>query len=407
MPDYSLKEFKELDYIIRWEGEEGFYRLIKALSEGGDLDAVGNLAYRDDNGRVIKTRPLPLIEPMDSLPVPAYDLTPISKYSPFGKLWPRAITVQLGRGCPFACTFCSWTALEGAHKRENGADVTIPEYRSKSVERMLEEIDYLYNEYGVRYLFWADGTWNLNTDFMDELSEGIISRGYKLGWWAFTRADKLLEQEEEGVLEKMVRAGFSHALFGGERPEDHELEWIGKSGIKSDALVRACHLLEHKYPSVFRQATFVTGIRSETPDTLENLGRYSRDCHLDFAAYHPLMPYPGTPLWLEANRRDWIEEWDFCKYDMFYPIMPSETMSREQIAKHTESLYMNFVMRQPLRYLRGMFSRIRIRRRLHRWFAFSMLRVILLDLWRSLTGRKTFDGFAATSKLWEPKWYNS
>jgi anaerobic magnesium-protoporphyrin IX monomethyl ester cyclase len=169
----------------------------------------------------------------------------------------------------------------------------------------------------------------------------------------------------------------------------------------------ACHLLERKYPTVFRQATFVTGIRTETKESLARVGEFSRACHLDFAAYHPIMPYPGTPLWEEANAKGWIEEWDFSKYDMFYPVMPTASLTRAEVAKGTEKLYLSFVNRQPWRYLKGMFSPIRIRRRLHRWFMFSMLRVIFLDLVRSLRGQKQFDGFAATSKLWEPRWYNS
>lgn len=407
LPDYSLNEHPELDYVVRWEGEEALYQLIIALREGTDLKDVGSLAYRGENGSICKTKPLPLIEPLDKLPIPDYDLAPIRKYSPFGKLWPRAITIQGGRGCPFACKYCSWTAMEGSHQLINGKEVMTPVYRSKSVERVLDEIDLLYNKYKIRYLFWADGTWNMKTEFMERLADGIISRNYKLGWWAFTRADLLLEQEKSGVLAKMVQAGFSHALFGGERPIDDELNFIGKTGITAEALMSACHLLERKYPTVFRQATFVTGIRTETPKTMAALGKYSRDCHLDFAAYHPIMPYPGTPLWEEAKRNNWIEEWDFTKYDMFFPIMSSETMSREEIAKENEKLYSSFVLSQPLRYLRGMFSRIRIRRRLHRWFMFSMIRVILLDLWRSMLGKKSFDGFAATSKLWEPKWYDN
>ena len=406
-PDYSLENFPQLDYVVRWEGEKAFVQLIHALREGGDLNHVGNLAYRDEGGQIKTTRPLPLIEPLDSLPIPAYDLMPVKEYSPFGRLWPRAITIQSARGCPFACNFCSWTALEGAHTEKDGAVVMKPTYRVKSAERVLEEIDLLYNKYGVRYLFWVEGTWNYDSDFLEQLSEGICQRGYKLGWWAFTRADLLLDQEQKGVLEKMVKAGFSHALFGGERPEDHELEAIGKTGLSSDALLQACHLLERKYPGVFRQATFVTGIRSETTETIRRVGDYSRQCHLDFAAYHPIMPYPGTPLGKEAAEKGWIEELDYSKYDMFYPIMPSQSMSREQIARENEHLYLSFIRRQPLRYLKGMLSPIRIRRRLHWWFMFSMMRVIFLDLWRSIMGKKSFDGFAATSKLWEPKWYNS
>jgi len=407
MPQHSFEHYPQIDVIVRWEGEVAFLKLLEALRNGGNLHEVGSLAFRE-NGNIVQTKPEPLIEPLDELPVPAYDLVPIDLYSPFGKLWPRAITVQLGRGCSYNCNFCSWSAQEGEHVMHEGGDIElIPRYRHKSVERMLDELDMLYNSFGVRYLFWVDGTWNLKHELMAELSEGIIKRGYKLGWWAFVRPDLLVEQEKLGILDKMVKAGLRHVLLGGERPEDSELAQIGKTEAKGSYLYEACKVLRGKYPQVFRQSTFITGIRSETPESMKRLGVFSRKVNLDFAAFHPFMPYPGTPIWHEAVKNDWIEEMDFSKFDMFYPVMPSETMTREEIAKWTEKLYMDFIGKRPWRYLLRLFSPHAIRRRLHWWFLYSNLRVILVDLWNSIRGVSSFKGFAATSALWEPKWYNS
>jgi len=169
----------------------------------------------------------------------------------------------------------------------------------------------------------------------------------------------------------------------------------------------ACHLLKRKYPEVFRQATFVTGIRSETRISMERLGRFTRDALLDFAAFHPLMPWPGTPLWDEANKRGWIEERDFSNYDMFYPVMPSENLSREEISTLTQTLYQDFIKKQPLQYIKGLFSKYAIRRKLHWWFLYSITRVLLRDFLLSLIGKKRFEGFAAANKLWKPFWYDS
>lgn len=406
MPQYSLTQFPQLDYIVRYEHETSLVALLKALRSGSDLSAIPSIAYRQ-NGRVVETTPAPLIEDLDSLPIPDYDAMPIDKYSPFGKLWPRAATIQASRGCPLNCNFCSWSALESEHHLENGRMKLIPRMRRKSVSRVMEELDLLYNKYGIRYLFWVDGTWNFSASWVDELCTEIMRKGYKLGWWAFLRADLLLEQEKQGVLEKAVRAGLSHTLFGGERPVADEMASIGKTALNGGELQKACHLLEAKYPSVFRQATFVTGIRSETPQSMERLGEYARSCHLDFAAFHPMMPFPGTPLWDQANREGWIEDRDFSHYDMFTPVMPSEHMSRDEIAHHTRKLYMDFVAKQPMRYLEGVFSSVPIRRTLHRWFLFSISRVILKDLYRSAKGEKQFEGFAATNKLWKPAWYDA
>jgi len=406
MPHYTLEHFPAVDCIVRYEGERALRDLVDALRNGTSLRQVGSIAYRCGD-TIVETDPLPLIEPIDLLPMPDYESMPIDKYSPFGKLWPKAITIQGSRGCPHNCRYCSWSALEGEHITCDGEVKLVPRIRQKSVEKVIAEIDVLYRKYGIRYLFWVDGTWNIDTKWIDELCSEIIKRKYRLGWWAFVRADLVIEQEKQGVLEKMVRAGFRHGLYGGERFSAEEMELIGKSGMDGSELQQACSILEQKYPQVFNQATFLTGIRTETKESMKSLGHYSRSAHLDFAAYHPIMPYPGTPLWQEAVENGWIEEHDFSKYDMFSPVMSSEYLSRTEIADLTQELYQHFIIKNPRRYLKGLFSRIKIRRRLHWWFLFAVGRVLIRDLILSLAGKKEFEGFASINKLWKPSWYDS
>ena len=405
MPEYSFRNYPQLDFIVRYEGERTLKDLLETLREGGNISKTDSIAYRKD-GMVVETKPGSLIENLDSLPIPDYDIMPIEKYAPFGKLWPKAITIQGSRGCPMDCEFCSWSALEGEHMLQDGEIILQPKIRIKSVDKVMEELDILYNRYGIRYLFWVDGTWNYDTEWVDELCSEIIKKGYKLGWWAFLRADHLLEQEKQGVLEKMVRAGLRHTLFGGERCSEEEMSLIGKSGLKGMEVLEASHLLKKKYPTVFRQATFITGIRTETQKSIEELGQYALETDLDFAAFHPLMPWPGTPLWDKANKEEWIEEDDFSKFDMFNPVMSSEALSREEISHFTNKLYKDFVGKRPFKYLKGMFSFIGIRRKLHWWFLFSIGRILLRDLILSLKGEKTFEGFSSVNKLWKPKWYD-
>jgi anaerobic magnesium-protoporphyrin IX monomethyl ester cyclase len=407
MPEYTLETFPQVDYVVRYEGEETFHQLVRSLNEGGEPSDVLGIAFRGAEGAPVLTAPRPLLE-LDELPLPAYDLMPVDRYSPFGKLWPRAITVQASRGCPYHCNFCSWTALEGEHRLDaDGKLVMVPRRRQLSVARTLEILDVLYNEHGVRYLFWADATWNFDDDWLDELCTAIIERGWELGWWAFVRADLLLEQERKGILDKMVRAGLRHCLFGGERPTKEELAEVGKNDMPATALSEACHLLKHKYPQVFRQATFTTGIRSETPESMARLGRFTRSCALDFAAFHPLQPYPGTPLWDQASAGGWIGEEDFSNFDMFCPVLEPEHMDRAEVATLTSKVTQEFVTKQPFRYAASLVSPHAIRRRLHWWFLFAIGRVMLHDATQALLGRKRFEGFSGLNKLWKPRWYDA
>jgi len=405
MAEYALSNCPQLDYVVKYEGEETTRDLLETLRQGKDATKVRGIAYRD-GGKVVETPPRPLIEDLDSLPIPAYDLIPMHKYSPVGMLWRRAATVQASRGCPYACDYCTWTVTEGEYSEDADGKVQFtPRIRMKSPARMIQEIELLYEKYGTRYLFWVDATWNYDIEWLDEFSSELIRRNYDIGWWAFTRADLMLEQEKAGVLEKMVKAGLRHCLFGAERGTQEGLDTVGKYGTTPDDFVQCCHLLERKYPEVFRQACFLVGLADDTPQALDDLFEYILETHVDFAAIHAFMPYPGTPSFEKCKHL--IEEWDYSKWDMFYPVMRTEHMSREAIAAHTKKLNLEFVRRQPLRYLKGMFSRHLLRRRLHWWFAYSFGRVIMRDLIKSALRRKAFEGYAGVQSLWKPEWYDS
>ncbi len=408
MPEYSLKTFPQLDFIVQYEGEETTRELLETLRAGGDLSKVRSIAYRDGD-TVMITPPRPLIEDINTLPMPAYDLVPVNKYSPGGVMYPRAVTIQGARGCPYNCNFCAWSALEGHHELDkDGKVVLVPTLRQRKVDNVIGDIDFLYKEHGIRYLFWVEGTWNYDNDWLNEFCDQMLKRKYKgLNWWAFVRADKLLEQEKLGILEKMVKVGFLHALIGGERPVDEELLHIGKNKLSADALVQASNMMAKKYPKVVRYSTFITGIRSETPESMLRLSDYSIKANLDFAPYHPVTPFPGTPLFEEAKSKGWLEEFDYSKYDMFRPVMPSEAMTREEISAMTLKIQTRFIMKQPFRYIAGMFSPHWLRRHLRWYLTFSVLRVVMRDLWAAIRGKKQFEGFGAVEKLWKPKWYNT
>jgi len=278
-------------------------------------------------------------------------------------------------------------------------------YRSKSVDQVIEEIDVLYHKYGVRYLFWVDATWNLDSAWLDEFSERIIQRKYDLGWWAFFRLDRFLKQEKLGVAEKYVRAGLRHVLVGVERGTGPDLAWLGKHHYSDDVTVQSFQILKKKYPEVFRQGTIITGIRSDTAQSIQSLLDMAHRADFDFAAFHPLTPFPGTPMYEQAKTNGWLEETDFSKYDMFYPIMSTEHLSRDEVAHWTTWCQKNFVAKRPVRYFSRMFSPHPMRRRLHRWFFFSLNRVLARDAWDAMQGEHHFRGFAGVNTLWKPKWY--
>lgn len=403
-PEWALRACGSLDYVVRYEAEIALERLLTKARQGLPETEIESLMWLED-GQLRETRLAPVVEDLDELPMPALDLMPVDKYSPFGLLWPKAATIQRSRGCVDTCNFCSWIAMEDKQvQAEDGTIKRKPWFRSKSVAKVLEEVDILYNQYGVRYLFWVDATWNVDDAWLREFCSAIIERKYDLGWWAFTRYDLLPKQHDNGTLKLMVDAGLRHVLVGVERVEGG-LNWLNKHRYSESKAVQAFHILRDHYPQVFRQATFITGVRDDDEQSIKGLLAHAHACDLDFAAFHACTPFPGTELYDQAKANGWLLEDDFGKYDMFVPIMETEHLTRDEVAHLTTWCQQNFVAKKPLRYAKRLFSRHPVRRRLHWWFALSIGGVLGMQAVRALRGEGQFEGFGGVNRMWKPSWY--
>ncbi|MBN2482695.1 MAG: cobalamin-dependent protein [Candidatus Omnitrophica bacterium] len=410
MVDYSLTKFP-IDVIVRFEGERTVVDLIQTLREGKSLDAVPGIAYKR-NGKPVTTALRPLVKNLDDLPLPAYDLMPMGKYSPFGYLWPVSATLEHSRGCIDKCTFCSLWTFWGRQEKteiEKGELEVMPHYRSKSVERTLEEIDIVYKKYNRKYIIWADPTFNVDPRWTDAFCEGLLKRNYKdLKWWAFIRADFALRDERMGVLKKMVRAGLVHPLIGIERGCTEHLRLVNKSEYTRDMVKEVFTLFKRKYPQVFRQGTFVTCLPFETECSMFDLVKYAVEIDIDYPAFHPVAPVPGTYLYQQAKEDGLIDDPDFTHYDWSTPILRSEQgFSRKELAKLNMELNKRYVLYRPHWLIRGLFSPYRHKRGLYWWFFTNTIRMLFLELKDVMLRKKDFEGLTGFMRLRKPDWYDT
>jgi len=406
MTDYSFKKYP-IDYIVRFEGEYTFLELLNTLRDGGDLSQVKGIAYRQGD-KTVETAYRPVIQDLDELPMPAFDLMPMGKYSRFGYLWPRSVTLEHSRGCVDQCSFCSLWTFWGDHGQKVNSLEVKNRYRTKSVERTIEEIELCYHKYNRKYIIWADPTFNADPKWTDKFCDELLKRKFKdLYWWAFLRTDYLVRDEKLGILEKMVRAGLIHPLIGIERSQTEDLKSLNKHGYSRDLTKEAYNIFRTKYPSVFRQGTFVTCLRSDTKKSMLDLVDYAIELGVDYPAFHPLAPVPGTLLYQEAKAKGWLEIDDFKRYDWFTPIISSETLSRAELAKLNVELNKRFILFRPQWVIRGLFARGKHRRGLYWWFFRVTLMMMLSEISDLILGKKKFEGVTGFMHLKKPKWYDS
>ncbi len=391
-----------IDYIVRGEGEASFRDLLLALARGdGSAKDVRGIAYLSA-GKVVRTPPMPLIQDLDTLPLPAFDLLPMDRYGRAKLLFsPGGTTIHHSRGCAAACEFCAWWTQMGERTQGPDGEVLRPRWRTKSVARTMEEIGVLHRDYGRRALVFVDPTFNIDGAWNDAFADALIASGMPIRWFAFMRADLVLRDERNGVFEKLVKSGLSHLCIGVERDEDHTLKGWKKTFYSTSASEETFRLLKHKYPQVFRQATFILGVRSETPESIERQLAFARRIDADYPAFHAATPFPGTAFWHKAKAEGWLEIEDFDYFDMSTPVMGSDHMTREEIELAIIELSRRYVTVPWL--LKGLLSRSAYRRDMYLWFVLVSFRLFAEAV------RNRLNPFRKEQymHLVKPDWYNA
>jgi anaerobic magnesium-protoporphyrin IX monomethyl ester cyclase len=298
-PHVSFLDFETLstgavDYVVRSEGEHTMLELCDRLAGGSRASGVAGVSYLDD-GELVRAPQRPFINDLDSLPMPARDLFPRRRYrSTFeGREMAGLVTT---RGCPSNCDFCSCSVFGGL------------KLRTRSVESVIDELDYLYNRDGYRAVAFFDDNFTLNPRRAMDISEGILKRGWNLKWWAFSRTDTALRHPE--VVRTMARAGLKQVFIGFESANQDSLDSAHKKASVEESV---------EAMSVFRRfkvrvwGAFMLGFDDETEDKVKNTIRFAKRLNPDVAQFTLVTPYPGTRLF-DAVRdrlltRDWEKFW--------------------------------------------------------------------------------------------------
>ncbi len=365
----------DIDVVVIGEGEITFRDLCDELSQAQpDLSKVAGIVYRQDDSTV-RTAARPLVHDLDELPLPAYDLVPMSLYGTSRYLFsPQATTIHHSRGCTSQCSFCAWwTTMADRSYDGAGRPVLKARWRTKSPERSFEELELLYRRYDRQAFVWVEESWNISASFGDAFADLVLASDLKPRWMAFFRADGVVRDEKLGVLEKLVRAGLSHVLIGVERAEDATLEDMNKRFYLGGVAEQALRIFKTRYPQVFLQGTFIVGVKDETPDSMERQAALARRLDIDFPAFHPITPVPGTPIYDQAIREGKITEEMFDDFDWLTPVLESDFMTRDEIADAMHRMNATFV--NPRWLARGLCSRTRYKRDMYVWFSLVSARM--------------------------------
>jgi radical SAM superfamily enzyme YgiQ (UPF0313 family) len=340
-----LTDEKDVDIVVRGEGEETLLELVEQSPELKKLSEIKGITFRKDN-QIIETQNRPFIENLDALPLPAYKLIPIKKYKITGM---KLLPVISSRGCPFQCSFCVASQMFGA------------KFRARSAKNVLDELEWLKNEYEAEGIAFQDDTLTFDKKRALDICDGMIDRKLNLHWGCGTRVDVVTKE----LLAKMAKAKCDEIMFGVESGCQRIRDLLNKR-VTTDQCVNAIKWA--KEAGIFVTVSVIIGYPGETKETLQESLDFVRKVEPDDVWLCHATPYIGTELRALVESHGWKMSEDWKTYNTMNPIFEDPLLPAKEIAQMRKTFYNKFyspqyILRQALKgYLKGnMYSKIMAR----------------------------------------------
>lgn len=289
-PEYFLKK-TECDLIVIGEGENTIIEIIDALENKKSLLEVDGIAYKSQGG-VVQTPKRELIQDIDTIPFPAWDLFPMDHYTllrlPNIKNSERCMPVLSGRGCTFKCNFC--------YRMDEG-------FRARSAGSIIEEIEILKKDYAVSYIAFSDELLMSSVQRTVELCESFIKAKLNIKWDCNGR----LNYAKPDVLRLMKEAGCVFINYGIESMDEKALKAMNKSLTTKQIISGIENTLAMGISPGYN---IIFGNIGENKESLrlgvEFLIKY--DDHSQLRTIRPVTPYPGCPLYYYAIEKGLLKD---------------------------------------------------------------------------------------------------
>ena len=275
------------DAAISGEGELSMEMLLEALQCGSGLDQIPGLSYRTAEGEIV-TNPgeTPIVEDLDKLPFPAYDLIDVRRYWRVQSMPPiprrKYLSLLSSRGCPYTCMWCH--------------NIFGKRFRFHSPERIVAEIEHYVNQYEIDDIEFVDDSFNLDRKRVLDFSEQLLNRNgpIKIAFPNAVRADLLNEE----TVDALVQAGTYFSSFALESGSPRIQELTGKR-LNIPKFLKAIDMAASR--GGFTNGFMMLGFPTETASEMEETIRVATESQMHTASFFTVTPFPNTGLYEYAK----------------------------------------------------------------------------------------------------------
>lgn len=302
LPEFVLGH-KTIDYCVLGEGEHTMGELLsRLLVTGKSVDDMDGLAFMKD-GVPQKNCKEQLINDLDTLPFPGYDMVPIEVYiqakNPHGAARGRWLPLIGTRGCPYTCTFCT------------AEEMWIPRFRTRTPKNIADEMEHWYRTLQITDFHFEDLTITLQKAWCLKFADEIQTRKLDITWQMpnGTRSEAI----DDEVIDALRRSGCTNITFAPESGSKKTLKLIKKE-LDLEVLVAACRRAIKKDMVVC--CFFIVGFPHETMDDIKETFRFIR--WLARIGVHEISITAFTALPGSANFRELMDAGRIKLDDQFF-----------------------------------------------------------------------------------------
>jgi radical SAM superfamily enzyme YgiQ (UPF0313 family) len=269
----TMNAYPFIDLIVRGEAEESLPAVLHELDSGRQPSTIPGVTYRF-GGTIMRNANGPLILDLDTLPFPAFHLYPHMEKCSY-------IPLELGRGCPFACTFCSTN------------DFFRRRFRLKTPEHILAEMRRIKDTYGIQNFDLVHDMFTVDRKRVAAFCNAVLDSGEKFYWGCSARSDCI----DDKLIELMAQAGCRGIFFGIETGSARLQKIIDKGLdlVEAAERISTCDKFEIK-----TAVSLITGFPEETTDDLrDTVGFFMDSLRYDWADPQLciLAPLADTPIY--------------------------------------------------------------------------------------------------------------
>ncbi|MBI4646517.1 MAG: B12-binding domain-containing radical SAM protein [Bacteroidia bacterium] len=327
--------FKNFDALCTGEGEYPILELVDAIEKNKNFSNLNNLWLKLHNGNIKINPNRPFIENLDNLPFPDREI-----WQEWILERNTRISILLGRGCPFNCTYCC------NHKQRKVAEGNYVRLRSE--QNILSEINELHTQFPeVKEYFLEietlciDMEWFIKLCKMLEESNRTVEK--KISFSANLRIVPKMNFEQ--IFSNLKKANFDSVTIGIESGCERLRSEILKRSYSNDDIRQAASTAK-KYgikTGIFN----MIGIPAETYSDFQETLKLNQEIQPDWHSTSIFVPYKGTELYEFTKNNGLLPKNMNYSNERQKAVLDLPGFSKKKIQKCFDSFHFNVYKKTP------------------------------------------------------------